>query len=299
MARGFVFLTVHKPNSNNTQNLNYKVPAIAGDASLRLRVQSILAWARRRVAEDWSAMKNHKPIADDWGPLWWQVHGRVHNSWSKRLPFRKRVGRRCHLEKFPELRKVLKDADEMHGKQRKRKKHCDFDGLVTTAKACLQMKNAELNDMDEPQIKGPKLSRSWMYVQSRALKAKTQRTSSTEPKSADPEERKQYWAEHVEKLKQCDDVKMQQSWDEFNGFNDRSSTHVLTHREEELARKGHVKKASRGRESWTGGLCYGPLHKGFALYAGRNIPQETLDQLYQDYGRILKVVSTPSGNFIE
>ena len=112
----------------------------------------------------------------------------------------------------------------------------------------------------------------------------------------DEADRKRYLEEYTEKIKAVGDIRMQQVYDEFNGFNERAPTRCLTHREESRARKGHCHRTSRGRESWTGAFVYGPLHKGLCLYVGKNIPQETIDQLTRDYGQILVVISTPSGN---
>jgi len=290
----------HRPRRMTNKPASVTVPTITGQH--KLSVHKVLEWARRRIAEKWDKMKHHPAIADDWGKDWWAKRSRIHNSWLvEMIKFtpgmkRKPAGRHKFINKFPRIKEVLQKADREHSIQRKRKHHCDFDGFATTAAACLKMTNAELNDMDMPLIAGPKMSRSWVYQQSLQLEAKTERVHSQEAKTVDPAERVAWHKEYTEKIKRVGDIRFQQSWDEFNGFNDRSLTHCLTHREEEQCRKGHVHRKSRGRESWTGGLCYGPLHKGFAMYIGKQIPQDTIDQLDADYGKVLKVVSTPSGN---
>ena len=262
-----------------------KMYAVAGAPTLH--VDTLIGWWRRMKKEEWKNMVADRELMDKYGQAGPSQRSRMPNEWSEKLNAKleaeclvgvyKKRGRPSYLDKHPEFLACVKERDDLHESVRKQKRGADQEGFQKSLGSVVELKNAELSDNGEAQMQGMKLSRALVQTLLEDLSAKTQATGSTEPKYVEPEDREAYWKEYKEKLERVGDVRCQQTWDEFNGFKDRVVKRVLVHRTEDPDRQGHVKQTSGGRLTWTGGVVYGPLHKGKAFYLASNIPKDSLN----------------------
>ena len=156
-----------------------KVPFLPGQPTVC--IDAVIGWWRTALKQNWKDMMEDADLKSKYGQGWFHHRSRLPQEWRSTLGL-KLVGRKRHLEKYPGLVDVVREADKIHEQQRTGKRHCDQEGFRQTNISVLQMKNYELADEEMPQIVGPKMSRSWLQQQARDLEAKTQRVSSTEAK---------------------------------------------------------------------------------------------------------------------
>ena len=96
------------------------------------------------------------------------------------------------------------------------------------------------------------------------------------------------------------DLRLQQTYDEFNVVVDPAPKKVLTHpSEEELPpakRRRLVRRTHRGKETMTCAVVYGPTFKvlGMALF-GKATPLKTIEQCNRDFGHIVKTLRNDTG----
>ena len=149
-------------------------------------------------------MEHDQDCIAECGKDFFEKRRRYPRAWAKKLG-RRTAGRRRFVDKCPELTSVLQEADSLHQEQRKRKRHCDATGFQETARSLLQLRNAELADLERPQIKKPKLSRAWLQSVQRSLGAETRGTGSMESKDVEPADNEAYWSGYRQNMEMVKD----------------------------------------------------------------------------------------------
>ena len=279
-------------------------------------VDSAIAWHKKSLPgnEDWDGMRTDPELQKELGEDWFSTRSRIPRSWvhklnlrriSEGLPSKGVPGRKRHVDNYPELVECISELDTEHYDRRvRRKREANFEGMRDTLKSIIEMKNADLADAGLQQIpikmaradNGVALSRGWVQGLQKDLMSKTQSVGSNEAKSVEPADREEFDKDYAEKLRLVADPRMQSCFDEFCGYKDRPPRKVLVHRDEPEKRPGHIERVSGGRLTWTGGVIYGPAHKGLAFFCAKAVPQDTLKLIRRDFSKVLRVVSNESGS---
>ena len=129
-------------------------------------------------------MVANKELMAKYGQAWPSQRGRIPNEWSEKLNAKleadgsegvyKKRGRKSYIDRHPEHLACVKETDDLHESVRKQKRRADQEGFQKTSKSVVELKNAELSDDGEAQMKGMKLSRSLLQTLLEDLSAKTE-----------------------------------------------------------------------------------------------------------------------------
>ena len=288
--------------------------------------QKAASWAQESVADKWNELIVNKDLEKKLGAQWWHkskvlpklcVQELNKSRIAEGLPEKRLVGKPSLVHKHPEIIDAIKRTDELHSFQRvELQNDASADGFHRTLKTQINLHNADQHDQGLPLIKGPKFSKSWSRQVYLDLSAKRQAVSSIEPVLVTEKDAENCEAGYKTKLSLVGDFRMQMTQDEFNIFVDKAPRGILTHRDEgkgvkssghgprvtkkitkaRMGRKGHVRRTTRGRDTLTGIVVFGPTG---VLYGGlifKQIPEATLKRVNKEFGGILKTFKNRTGN---
>ena len=288
--------------------------------------QKAASWAQESVADKWNDLIANKDLEKKLRAQWWHkskvlpkpcIEELNKSRAAEGLPEKRFIGKPPLVQKHPEILDAIKKTDELHSFQRvELQNDANGDGFRRTLKTQINLLNADQHDQGLPLIQGPKFSTSWVRTVHINLSAKRQAVSSNEPVLVTEEDAENYEAGYKAKLSLVGDFRMQMTQDEFNIFVDKAPRGVLTHRDEgkgvkssghgprvknkitkaRMGRKAHVRRTTRGRETMTGIVVFGPTG---VLYGGlifKQIPEVTLKRVNKEFGGVLKTFKNKTGN---
>lgn len=172
-------------------------------------VDILLDWARAADIQQWREMIKEMPKLD------WGKRSRIPNRWREKLDAgMSRLGQPALLTKHPDLLPALESVDELHKRERDLKEPTSAKSFHETLQAEVGVRRSEGDSVPA------KVSRSWLQLRLKDLKAPEVLHPCVEANTVSEEDDIAYKQGLQEKLNQI--LRLQLSWDEFSCMLDQS-----------------------------------------------------------------------------
>ena len=171
-----------------------------------ISVETLLDWATKADVQQWRDMVSEMPEMDC------SKRSRPPNKWRDRLELGlKRLGQPALLDRHADLLPAIESVDEMHRAERDLQEPATTRGFHEALQTELELRKADEEDAEVP----AKVSRSWLQLRLKDLKAPEAKHVCTEANVVSEADEKAYKQGLAQKLEQIGDLRLQMSWEDF------------------------------------------------------------------------------------